>query len=94
MQTLTNTSNHTFEIQADEKPINLTRREAQCLYHLIKGMSSKHIARCIGISHRTVEIYCDNIRRKAGAINRIALLGSINNINTIKQWQFAQTNNG
>lgn len=53
------------------QPHALTRREMEVLGCLREGMTSRQAAEKLGISVRTVDIYCGNIRRKFG-VNRIA----------------------
>lgn len=65
--------------------INLTKRESQCLSFLLKGLSAKQIARELDISYRTVEIHCDNIRKKTGSSTRMELLSNIENKSTFER---------
>lgn len=46
--------------------IAITKREQECLHYTLQGMTAKEIARVLQISHRTVEIHLDNIRKKYG----------------------------
>lgn len=50
----------------DEKKLNFTSREADCIRQLILGKTAKEIAVALKISHRTVEAHFNNIKRKAG----------------------------
>lgn len=43
---------------------DLTAREREVAAHLIRGLTSKEIGRSLEISHRTVEVYHANLRRK------------------------------
>lgn len=43
---------------------DLTRREEECFFYAIRGLSSKAIARRLNISYRTVEIYLANLKIK------------------------------
>ena len=52
---------------------DVTSREREVLDLLIQGMSSKQIARELGISARTVETHLRNLRLKTGTPNRAAL---------------------
>jgi DNA-binding CsgD family transcriptional regulator len=59
----------------------LTAMERVVLDHVIEGLSSKEIARKLGISPRTVEFHRNNVRTKWGARNtaeliRIALMSN------------------
>jgi FixJ family two-component response regulator len=42
----------------------LTAREREVAAHLMQGLTSKHIGKTLGISHRTVEIYRARLMRK------------------------------
>lgn len=53
------------------QPHALTRREMEVLKYLREGLTSRQAGERLGISVRTVDIYCGNIRRKYG-VNRIA----------------------
>jgi two-component system, LuxR family, response regulator FixJ len=53
--------------EAEARLARLTPREAEVFWALILGQSSKEIARDLGISPRTVEVYRANIMVKTGA---------------------------
>ncbi len=61
----------------DGEPLNLTEREAQCLYHLSEGKSAKETAKLINVSQRTVEFHLNNIKEKVGCRTKIELLAKI-----------------
>jgi|688.fasta_scaffold231601_2 DNA-binding CsgD family transcriptional regulator len=69
-------SPHTIRINNEN--IVLSDREAQCLYFLYKGNTSKEIARKLDISPRTIEMYLDKVRSKTKSKNRIDLLAKLN----------------
>ena len=50
--------------------VKLSLRESQCLDILATGKTAKEIAAEIGLSHRTVEHYLENIRNKLGVGNK------------------------
>jgi len=52
---------------------NLTDRERDVMLLAVQGHPNKHIARQLGISHRTVEIHKSKIMQKTGAINLLDL---------------------
>jgi FixJ family two-component response regulator len=52
---------------------NLTDRERDVMLLAVQGLPNKHIARQLGISHRTVEIHKSKIMHKTGAINLLDL---------------------
>lgn len=51
----------------------LTEREREVMVLAVQGRSNKEIASCLGISHRTVEIYKSKIMHKTGAANLLDL---------------------
>ncbi len=52
---------------------NLTERERDVMLLAVQGHPNKHIARELGISHRTVEIHKSKIMQKTGAVNLLDL---------------------
>lgn len=52
----------------------ITARERQVLEGVVDGLTSKMIARHLGISVRTVEVYRSNLMRKTGAATRSELV--------------------
>jgi FixJ family two-component response regulator len=51
----------------------LTDRERDVMLLAVQGHPNKHIARQLGISHRTVEIHKSKIMHKTGAVNLLDL---------------------
>ncbi len=49
---------------SEEVKSMLTKRESECLFHLLRGRSSKTIASILGISSRTVEAHIEGLRNK------------------------------
>ena len=54
--------------------INLSDREAECLFFTLRGKSAKHIGRYLKISHRTVEEYLAKLKDKFNAKNKYDLI--------------------
>ena len=52
---------------------SLTDREREVMLLAVQGHPNKHIARQLGISHRTVEIHKSKIMQKTGAVNLLDL---------------------
>jgi len=50
----------------------LTPRERECLQLVDEHLSSKQIARELGMSKTSVDTYCDRARRKLGVDDRYA----------------------
>lgn len=59
--------------QALTKLATLTDRERDVMLLAVQGHTNKHIARELGISHRTVEIHKSKIMHKTDAINLLDL---------------------
>lgn len=72
-----NTQDFLNKIKADKYYLRngavITRREAECLLHLSKGRTVKDIARELDISHRTVESYIINVKRKTDIVRKSEL---------------------
>jgi DNA-binding NarL/FixJ family response regulator len=48
---------------------NLSRREVEIINHTACGYTAKEIARFTGLTHKTIETYMINLRKKMGAKN-------------------------
>jgi FixJ family two-component response regulator len=59
--------------EAATRLAELTDRERDVMLLAVQGYPNKHIARVLGISHRTVEIHKSKIMHKTGAINLLDL---------------------
>ncbi|MBY0462551.1 MAG: LuxR C-terminal-related transcriptional regulator [Alphaproteobacteria bacterium] len=57
----------------------LSKREAQCLYYLLRGQSAKEIAKTLHLSPRTVESFLDIIKRKTGVHCKAKLVEKLYN---------------
>ena len=55
----------------------LSYRERQVVRHLVAGLSAKHSAEALGLSHRTVEDHLARIKRKLGAKNLAELIAAV-----------------
>ena len=66
-----------LEIFVNDK--KLSKREIECAYYLIRGMTAKQIAKIIFLSPRTIEHYIDRIKSKFKCKSRSDLIMSILN---------------
>lgn len=82
-----------YRLRLDENLIELSAREAESLYYLIQGKSSKQIASIMNISSRTVEIHLDKIRAKTQTCSRVELLSKIDHRHIGDTWRFDDTIN-
>lgn len=69
-------------LTATARVASLTEREREVMVLAVDGLPNKEIARCLGISHRTVEIHKARIMHKTGAetlldLARIAEAGGL-----------------
>ncbi len=53
---------------------SLSKRESECLYHLMRGKSAKHIANRLNISAKTVEFHVSNIKIKMDCHSKAELI--------------------
>jgi FixJ family two-component response regulator len=67
---LSENANH---LEALSRLTDLTDRERDVMWLAVQGLPNKHIARQLGISHRTVEIHKSKIMQKTGAVNLLDL---------------------
>src|SRR5689334_4314826 len=63
---------HARDDSADDLVGLLTQRERECLRLVDQHLSSKQIARELGMSKTSVDTYCDRARRKLGVEDRYA----------------------
>ncbi|WP_068081191.1 LuxR C-terminal-related transcriptional regulator [Polycladidibacter stylochi] len=70
-----------FADLSDERPyVPLTKREKQVVARIADGLTSKQIARDLGLSYRTIEIYRSRLLKKFGVQNTSALIMSLGSI--------------
>lgn len=66
-------SENSHHLEALSRLAELTDRERDVMLLAVQGHTNKHIARELGISHRTVEIHKSKIMHKTGATNLLDL---------------------
>lgn len=59
--------------QIKEAPFSLGKREYQCAYLMLDGLTSKEIGDFLHISPRTVEVYFDRLKQRFNSKNKIQL---------------------
>lgn len=57
-----------------KNPFKLTKRQSECLYHLVKGKTMKQIAAALNLSPKTIEHYLEIIKRKLNCYSRTELI--------------------
>ncbi|MCK4608141.1 MAG: helix-turn-helix transcriptional regulator [Gammaproteobacteria bacterium] len=65
----------------------LTKRELDCLYHLLRGQTAKGIGNALNLSRRTVEYYLDNIKGKLYCRTKSELIEKILSSNFLMDLQ-------
>ncbi|MFI5405304.1 MAG: LuxR C-terminal-related transcriptional regulator [Nitrososphaerales archaeon] len=65
------------EVSINKKIVKLTKREAECLYHLLQGKSAKQTGNSIQLSQRTIEAYLDKVREKTNSYSRYDLMNQL-----------------
>lgn len=61
-------------IYVNNKPIQLSKRELECLSFIAKGRSAKEMAKILGISNRTVEVHIYNMKAKLNCHTKSELI--------------------
>ncbi len=56
------------------KNIHFSKREAECMVHLLKGKSVRGVAKLLGLSPRTVEFYVVNMKNKVNCRTKFELV--------------------
>jgi PAS domain S-box-containing protein len=59
------------------RQFNLARRESECVYYMVRGMTAKQIGRVTSLSYRTVEFYLNNAKLKLGCRTKQALISKV-----------------
>lgn len=67
---------------------HLTKRQAECLYFLVKGMTAKQIADEMGLSKRTVESYTVTLKEKFQCLSKPELIKKAWELDFIKEKLF------
>ncbi len=63
-----------FSLNTNRGVIIISKREAECMFHLSANKTVKEIARSMELSPRTVESYLDNVKKKSNCTNKSELV--------------------
>ena len=63
-----------YQADSFEIPLKLTKRQQQCAFLVMKGMTAKVIARELALSFRTVETYLQDLKAKLNCKNKTELI--------------------
>lgn len=63
-----------YHVGITHNPYQLSTRELECLFCVLRGMSAKKIAERLQLSKRTVESYLENLKNKLGCETKAELL--------------------
>jgi DNA-binding CsgD family transcriptional regulator len=80
-----NLEKHYTSFLCNGRDIQLNQREFECLVRLIQGKTNKVIGSEIGLSHRTVEYYIDNLKAKVGCLKKKDIVQAVKNSDFFKQ---------
>lgn len=67
-------STHHYTLNDNENKYELTNRECECVFLLIRGKSAKEIGALLSLSKRTIESYIENIKNKMDCKNKAEIL--------------------
>ncbi|NRA46303.1 MAG: hypothetical protein HRU09_15225 [Oligoflexales bacterium] len=73
-QSIKSKDQFSFTINGFKDDFDLTEREKQVVFHLIRGRTSKTIADRLKITKRTVDFHLDNLKTKLNCPNKEALV--------------------
>lgn len=57
--------------------LGLAKRESECIFYMIRGLTAKQIGKNIGISYRTVQFYLDTAKSKLKCNTKSELIAKI-----------------
>ncbi len=61
-----NNGQFTYALNSTDWDVFFTKRQAECLFFLLRGKSAKVIAKILNLSHRTIEDYIEKIKMQLG----------------------------
>lgn len=63
-----------YDLILDDRYLALTKREAQCMFYLLRGKTAKQTAALIHLSKKTVEMYLDILKQKTCSESKLELV--------------------
>jgi len=63
-----------YQLDENANPLDLSKRELECLFLMLRGRTAQQTANVLQLSRRTVESYLDNMKNKFGCLNKSELL--------------------
>lgn len=67
-------SDNIYKIAPNNLPYNLTKKEHECLFLLVRGKTASEIALMLNVSKRTIETHIENIKNKFGCTKKSELI--------------------
>ena len=77
-----------FYLGEEYEGVYFTKREAECLIHMLEGNTIVATAKLLALSPRTVEFYVKNMKMKVSAATKADLLKKISKTNFMKNYRF------
>lgn len=78
----------TYALGNKHPGIYFTRREADCMVHLLKGKTVGKIATSLHLSPRTIEFYLRNMRSKLGCRSKFELMEIVSESDFLRNIDF------
>ncbi len=74
--------------------VYFTKREAECLMHMLQGNTIVATAKMLQLSPRTVEFYVKNMKMKIGVTTKAQLLQKVEHTDFVKNYHFKVVTTG
>ncbi len=75
-----------FKVNINNRQITFSKREAECVEHIVQNKTFKEAALKMNLSPRTVEFYVNNVKRKVNCTSSHELVSLLNQY-SIKWWE-------
>jgi len=73
----------TYIIEENITAQNLSKRETECLFYILRGRTAKETAKALNLSYRTVETHVESIKEKLNSSTKSQLIEKAISINLI-----------